>query len=264
MLFNLRTNLRLFSVASGVAVTQPHKFLCVVLLATLVLGSAGDARATDSDIGAWTIFTTTDAFQTDAGPSRWHYWVDAQARYFDIGSGTNQYLVRPAIGYDLGNNVSVWLGYARFRSRNSAGNVTDENRYWQQLGWTAGNWAGGKVTMRTRLEERSLSTGDDVGVVLRFMTKYTRPLGDDGSKSLILSLEPFVDLKDTDWGGESGLGQNRTYIGIGWRLSDRLNVETGYMNQFIFADSGADRMNHLAVVNFKLKLGLGRPHQEME
>jgi hypothetical protein len=209
--------------------------------------------AIDSDVGAWTILSTTDAFQTEDGPGRWLYAVDVQARYFDPGSGANQYLVRPGIGYDLGNSLSVWAGYARIRSRNQAGRVADENRYWQQLSWTTGRWGKGKVTMRTRLEERSVSVGNDTGVVLRFLTKYTQPIGQNGGMGLILSLEPFVDLRDTDWGGQSGLGQNRASIGIEWRLSDKLNIETGYMNQFIFADSGSDRMNHLGIVNFKMK-----------
>ena len=105
--------------------------------------------------------------------------------------------------------------------------------------------------MRARLEQRSVDVGDDTAIVLRFMTKYVRPLAND--KTLIVGLEPFLDLKDTDWGGESGLGQNRTFIGIGWRISDALNLETGYMNQYVWADSGEDRMNHLAILNLKAK-----------
>ena len=225
------------------------------VLAISVCGSlSAPALATDDNDGLWTIFSTTDAFRSDDGASRWHYWFDAQARYFDLGSGINQYLVRPGIGYELGDNVSAWVGYARLRSRNRSGNVADENRYWQQLSWTAGRWNNGTFSMRTRLEQRSLSTGDDLGLVLRFMTKYVRPFGADGGRYLTVSLEPFVDLEDTDWGGQSGLGQNRTSVGFGWRISKSLSIEASYMNQFIWADSGEDRVNHLGVLNFKLKL----------
>ena len=211
------------------------------------------ATASDDNIGAWTVVTATDTFKIADEDTHWRYWIDTQARYFDIGSGINQYLVRPAVGYQLNDNLQVWVGYARFRSRNRNGSVADENRIWQQLNWTAGHWADGTITMRTRLLQRSLSTGDDLGLVLRVLTKFTRPLGTDGRRSLILGLEPFFDLRDTDWGGSSGIAQNRTYAGIGWHLQDKLTIETGYMNQFVWNDNGENISNHLGVVNFKVK-----------
>ncbi|MGB5258859.1 MAG: DUF2490 domain-containing protein [Woeseiaceae bacterium] len=224
--------------------------LCVGIACTL----PATAQATQSDDGIWTIFTTTDAFPASDDASRWRYWFDAQARYFDLGSGINQYLVRPGIGYDFNANLSGWVGYARLRSRNRSGNVADENRYWQQLSWSIGKWNNGTVSLRARLEQRDLSTGSDVGVVLRVQGKYVRPVGTDGNRYVAVSIEPFVDLKDTDWGGDSGLGQNRSSVSIGWRVSERLTLEAGYMNQFIRVDNGENRMNHLGTLNFKMRL----------
>lgn len=215
---------------------------------------ATHAHATEHDPGVWTIFSTTDSFSETGAAGRWHYWFDAQARYFDIGSGTNQWLVRPAIGYEIRDGVKVWAGYARFRSRNATGRVADENRYWQQLDWRAGRWLDGNVSMRVRLEQRSVDVGDDLRVVLRFMTKYVRPFANHEDRNLIVSLEPFVDLRDTDWGGDSGLGQNRVFVGMGWRLSDKVSLETGYMNQFIWVDGAEDRINHLAILTIKARL----------
>ena len=176
-----------------------------------------------------------------------------QGRYFDIGSGVNQYLVRPAIGYRLGGSVQVWAGYARFRTRNQSGAVADENRTWQKLNWSLGQVFDGTITMRARLLQRNVNTGNDIGRVLRFLTKYTQPIGDDGKKSLILSIEPFFDLRDTDWGGDDGIAQNRTYIGVGWHLRDKLTIETGYMNQFVWSNNSENTSNHLGVINFKVK-----------
>lgn len=210
--------------------------------------------ATENEPGAWLTISTTDAFQSDGQDSRWHYWFDAQARYFDIGSGINQWLARPGIGYEINDNAKAWVGYARFRTRNRAGNVSDENRYWQQIDWHAGHWNNGRVSMRVRLEQRSVSVGDDLGLVVRFMTKYVRPIGQDGASNLVVGIEPIFDLRDTDWGGDSGLAQNRAFIGLGRRLSDRFSIEAGYMNQYIWVDNGEDRSNHFAVLNFKAKL----------
>lgn len=229
-------------------------WLSCVIVGIASLGASLQVSATEDNSGAWAIFTTTAAFPSNDKASRWHYWFDAQARYFDLGSGTNQYLVRPGLGYEINNNLTAWAGYARFRARNRSGDTADENRFWQQLTWTAGHWQNGRISMRTRLEQRSVSAGDDLGLVLRFLAKYVRPIAGDRKTSLILAIEPFVDLRDTDWGGDSGLGQNRAYIGIGWPVSDRLFIEAGYMNQYIWSDRGEDRNNHVGVVNFKVKL----------
>lgn len=227
-------------------------FLSAVALICLAIPLTGSA--TQNDPGAWIIFSTTDAFQTDGQDSRWHYWFDAQARYFDFGSGINQSLVRPAIGYGITNNVKGWVGYARFRTRNRAGDVADENRFWQQIDWTAGRWNDSRISMRVRLEQRSISVGDDTGFVVRFMAKYVRRIGENGSTNLIIGVEPFVDLRDTDWGGESGLGQNRVFIGLGRNLSDRFSIEAGYMNQYLWRDSAENQINHLGVLYFKVKM----------
>ena len=226
--------------------------LPMVVLIWLTIPSTGSA--TENDFGTWTTFSTTDAFQTDGQDSRWHYWFDAQARYFDLGSGINQWLVRPAIGYEFRNSVKGWAGYARFRTRNRVGSVADENRYWQQIEWPAVDWNGGRVAMRVRLEQRSISTGDDIGLVARFRANYVRPVGEKGDTSLVVAIEPFFDLRDTDWGGDDGLGQNRVSILLGRRLSDSVSIEAGYMNQYIWADSGENRINHFGVLNFKVRL----------
>lgn len=229
------------------------RYLITGFLLAVIMVFAPQSRATEHDSGVWTIFSTTDSFPASSATSRWHYWFDAQARYFDIGSGTNQWLVRPAIGYEIRDGVKVWGGYARFRSRNGAGRVADENRYWQQLDWRAGRWLDGNISMRVRLEQRAVDRGDDLGVVFRFMTKYVRPFAGNSDKSLIVALEPFVDLRDTDWGGDSGLAQNRVFVGMGWRLSNKLTLETGYMNQYLWVDNAEDRVNHLAILTLKTK-----------
>ena len=230
-----------------------YKYLITAILIAFCCAPMHPANATENDPGIWTVFSTTDSFSGDDAPSRWHYWFDAQARYFDPGSGANQWLIRPGIGYEIRNGIKVWAGYARLRSRNSAGRVADENRYWQQVDWRVGQMREGRVSMRVRLEQRSIDVGDDLRVVLRFMTKYVRPISTDENTSLIVGLEPFIDLNDTDWGGDSGIAQNRTFVGVGRRVSSKLTLEAGYLNQYIFADSAENRVNHLAVLTIKAK-----------
>lgn len=228
-----------------------------VLISTVFAVCCAPAQRThaaENDPGIWTIFSTTGSFISENEPGRWHYWFDAQARYFDPGSGANQWLVRPGLGYEIREGVKAWAGYARIRSRSGSGLVAEENRFWQQIDWRAGQVLGGQVTMRVRLEQRSINIGDDLGIVLRFMTKYVRPASADGNTILIVGVEPFVDLTDTDWGGDAGMGQNRTFLGLGRRVTDKLTLEIGYMNQYVFRDSAEDRVNHLALLTIKARL----------
>ncbi len=223
-----------------------------IFLAVVPLLMPLTAAAVENDPGIWTTFSTTDVIRSDGEATRWHYWFDGQARYFDLGSGSNQWLARPAVGYEFRDGVRIWLGYARFRSRNGIGGVADETRVFQQVDWRTGQWRGGNISMRARLLQRSLSTGDDLGLLFRFMTKYTRPMGND--RTFVVSLEPFFDLKETDWGGRSGLRQNRLFVGSGWKIGERWSLEAGYMNQYLVIDNADNVSNHLGVVNFRVQL----------
>lgn len=230
-----------------------RRHAALVLVGLLSIGFSTDGRTAEDAPGMWAILTATDVLPGTGDGNRWYYWVDAQARYSDIGSGGNQYLIRPAIGYRPGSNVSYWLGYARFRTRSANGNVVDENRYWQQASWTVARWDRGVLSMRARLEQRDVESGDDTGLALRYLIRYTQPIGDTGTKRLILGVEPFYNLRDTDWGGKAGMAQNRIYAGVGWRASDRVTVDTGYMNQYVWRRNAEDSSNHLLVVNFRTK-----------
>jgi hypothetical protein len=91
-------------------------------------------------------------------------------------------------------------------------------------------------------------------LLLRQRAKYVRPISKNESTSLVVAIEPFFDLKVTDWGGESGPGQNRVSIGLDRRFSDRLSIEAGYMNQYVCRDNAENRVSHLGVLDFKEKL----------
>lgn len=226
--------------------------ISAVLLILLFGFMPGFAGAADDEPGAWLIASTTGAFRDVTGESRWRYWVDAQARLSDAGVGVNQYLLRPAIGFQLDDSFQAWFGYARFETDRRRAESVHENRYWQQLNWKAGRWNDGAVSMRARLEQRFLSSGDDMGLVLRLMLKYVRPFEGSRNRYLAASVEPFFNLRDTDWGADTGLGQNRIVLVVGHRASDRSTVELGYMNQYIPRENAINRSNHLAILSAKV------------
>jgi hypothetical protein len=232
----------------------PARTLWFRLIASPVLGwlATTCVFATESDPGIWAIFAVEGPLQRDNADNRWLYQIDVQARYFDLGSGVNQWLVRPAIGYKLSEQVNGWFGYARFRTSTTNNLTIDEDRLWQQLDWSGGTIATGKTTLRGRLEERFVSNGDDTALTLRLMVKYVRSTGYKDSYFLI-GIEPFLDFLDTDWGGPSGLSQNRAFAGLGMPLNPNLAAEISYMNQYFSFESRENQMNNLGVIQIKGK-----------
>jgi len=82
---------------------QIVRFIALAILGWL---ATAPVAATESDAGIWAIFSTDGAFKSDGADSRWLYHFDMQARYFDLGSGVNQWLVRPAVGYKISGQVN--------------------------------------------------------------------------------------------------------------------------------------------------------------
>ena len=106
--------------------------------------------------------------------------------------------------------------------------------------------------MRLRLEQRHVSVGDDAGLSLRYRLRLARPFGQASNHRLHLSLEPILSLRGTDWGGSSGLNQNRLFIGASFAIAERWRFETGYMNQYLVLDDDEDLLNHLYIARLVL------------
>lgn len=231
---------------------QPVKQVPLILVATAcLLAGLQPLHAADDAPGAWITASVTGGLGS-GDDSRWFYWTDVQGRYPDLGTGANQWLVRPAVGYELNDRTRAWVGYARFRT--SAGIVVDEDRFWQQLDWKAGAHFHGNLSLRLRLEQRDIEFARDVRHVARFRAQYVRPVGKDGKRSLVISLEPFFDINSSDWGGDKGFSQSRAYAALSWRLGTSAVIETGYMYQYLNVEGGRDRANHLAMLSFKFDL----------
>jgi len=217
----------------------------LICLMALLSWSNAIADSVD-DFGIWGAIQGQGSF-THASPeaSKWQWWMEGQARWFNDASKLGQSIIRPGVGYKLSDQVSVWLGYAWVRTSPSGQNHTDEHRIWQQLSWNkAYSWGG--VSTRTRLEQRFLNTGNDTGWRFRQFLKYTHPLF---TERVYLSLwdEIFVNFNNTDWGANSGFGQNRAFAGFGVFIDSEKHYrfELGYLNQFVSLENQDDLMNHL-------------------
>lgn len=209
---------------------------------------ASDAVAqTRQDSGTWLAAFGNGKFDRleEGSPLRW--WFDTHYRMTDDANGFNQSVIRPGLGYALNQDHVLWSGYAWVRTEPvGLGEVFDEHRFWQQ--WTfAPSFNRWSFIHRSRLEERWLEAGDDVGLRWRQFARAQYNLTDTPQWSLIAWDEVFFHLNDTDWGTRAGFDQNRAFLGVGFKRSpeDRVRFEIGYLNQFLYRRGGTDLMNHL-------------------
>ena len=226
--------------------------LLTLLFTTFILGTSRRVTAqTLDDSGLWMAALGNGHFESFDDDSRLRWWFDAHYRMRDDSNGFNQSIVRPGLGYTLTDVQTLWAGYAWIRTSPVVGGDFDEHRFWQQ--WTAtpsiGEW---RFQHRTRIEQRWVETGDDVGLRWRQFARAQRMLSVCPEWSLVLWDEIFFHLNDTDWGANTGLDQNRVFIGFGYKRCPHAagRTEVGYLNQFINRSGGTDGMNHILGINY--------------
>lgn len=170
-------------------------------------------------------------------------WFDANARYADMGDMLDVTILRPALGWRVNDNLSLWGGYARVTGRR-AGPDVKEDRFWQQATYSLGELWGGKVSGRTRLTQRFRNDlGDDTGWRFRQRLGWSRPVG-ESAFNVVVTSELFFGLNNADWGQSSGIAQHRNYVGGAWRVNPTLRISAGYLNQWINRTNSADVTRH--------------------
>jgi hypothetical protein len=211
------------------------------------------AQAEQNSPGVWGVATVAGPLGEPVPRGRWLIAADAQARYFDIGTGISQWLLRSMIGFRFAEGAEVRLGYGRFRSRGSGGQVVNENRPFQDLLLPLARPAGGQFDLRTRLEQRFVDISSETAHVLRTRFRYRRPIG-QGTTTIETHYEAFFALNDTDWAGSPRLAQWRLYFGAG-RPVGPVRLELGYLYQPIDREVGEDFGNHLAIFRMDYRFG---------
>ena len=230
------------STASGGKMPMRGGTICVITTTIVAFGVAPIANAEPDQ--SWAGVFLSGAPVKD---SRFLVWVDGHARLRDGAEDIDVSIVRPGVGWRVSPTVDLYVGIASVTQHRDTGDV-QEQRLWQQAVYQIADFAGGKLTGRTRLEQRVRDTGDDAGWRLRQFLRYGRPI--DGTPlGIVASNEVFVGLNQTDWGQEAGFDQNRLFLGISWQVQPKIRIEGGYLNQHINLKNDVTRDN-LAVNMF--------------
>lgn len=215
-----------------------------VFVALLACTAAPAQARTTQDEQGWLNLTAMGSIKDELV-----YFAEVQPRIGDGASRLDQLLLRGAVGWKLSPKVTLYQGYAHIVVPREGRRDVNEERSFQQLNWTIGHPLGGELWSRTRLEQRWRNDGRDMGLRLREMLRFEKPLkaGSDAVNALAWG-EAFVALNDTDWGARSGFDQMRSFVGLELGLPGASTAEVGYLNQTINQTGGDKRMNHVASV----------------
>ena len=177
------------------------------------------------------------------------FLLEGIGRFGNDSSRLSKGMLRTGLGYALNDDMSVWLGYAWFTyDEPFASTPFDEHRIWQDFTWSH-KYAFATVSSRSRLEQRFMDTGSEVGWRFRQRLKVSVPLVFAPDFSLVGSEEYFVNINQTNYGADDGFDQNRVFAGIGYNFNTHVRTEAGYMNNYFRKVNRPDRMDHCLAVS---------------
>lgn len=220
------------------------------LAAMLALSMPAFAEPVNDDMSIW----ISNTFQTDFGGSPYLAFLELHPRTRGDNNKFSQAIVRPLLGYKVTKKLQLWAGYTWQGEYNDQ---TDfelaTNDIMEQVQWID-NWTPQlNFQYRFRLEQRLFAHEDDVGHRMRHRVRFVYSIPD--SKAYLIALdELFVYFNDIETGRlahsvQSGVNQNRSYVGVGYKLAPFLNVDTGYQLQYVHNYGSPDLTNHVWLTN---------------
>ncbi len=221
----------------------------LAILSGLLL--TGPVLATD-DQSIWVSSTV----QTDFGGSNYLAFLELQPRINHDSSNFAQLIVRPFVGYKVTKNLQLWLGYAwqgEYNSKDKFDLAT--NDIIEQVQWVD-NWTPElNFQYRFRLEQRFFEDADlSHRMRHRFRLQYTIP---NTSFYVVAFDELFVYFNSVNSGRlehsvQTGVNQNRSYVGFGYKINPHINIDTGYHFQYVNNFGREDLNNHVWLTNINM------------
>ncbi len=237
--------------------------LAICLTGGMVREAQAQASTFNQDSRLW-----SPVFMTVSLPSSFLAYMEVNSRFADLDNAghIDQLLLRPALGYKLRENLSIWQGYAWVGYFNQAHKPSqspffDENRIYQEVNYTH-KFDSFKILSRTRLEERWIEHADGTALRFRTMLRGMYPFPMAPEWALVAYDEIFVNLNTvgTTKGGKgpaAGYDQNRFFVGVNRTFSRYFNMDFGYQNQLLNSrtiPNLANQMNHIILIQFFITL----------
>jgi hypothetical protein len=216
----------------------------------LVVCSSSHSPASAQVITDGRLWTNLSIQERQGTDSPWRWAGEFVLRTRDGVDDLDVIVGRGALGYDLTDRSSAWLGFGVIPSFPIAGGTQVEKRLFEQYLWS-GRGLGGSLALRTRLEQRWAETNSGLAWRVRQQVRYVRPFSSGSHYALVATEEFLAHLNDTRR-YDQGFDQNRVFGGISRTVNARLRFEAGYLNQFQHSIAGPDRLNHILSITTTL------------
>lgn len=209
-----------------------YTLLCQLLTAAV-------ANAQTNELSGWVSWFHTQRFS-----KHWGAAFDGQLRSANQGDYLKTVLLRPSIVYHFGNK-NVSLGYTYVGNNSRSGEVKTfrpESRIFEQFIITQKAGVNTQITHRFRLEQRfqgETTTQQSVfSQRLRYFIRGIIPLSNDQStftngSYLALQDEIFGNVQNKNQVNGHLFDQNRAYVAFGHRFNKMVDLELGYINQYV-------------------------------
>jgi len=214
-------------------------FFCGLAFFLALIPNSADAQ--DSDLGNWLIYIGSKKISQN-----WNWHHEIQNRNYNTFGDLEQLLIRTGLGYTLRDkNQNLLLGYGYILSENynelDQKTPINEHRVFQQfiLKQTINDF---KLGHRFRLEQRFIESEFKIRFRYFLNARLTLKIGRENRFYLSAYNEFFLSFEEVFF------DRNRLYGGIGYKLSEGINLEMGYMNQFL-GFSSRDQLNLIMFLN---------------
>jgi hypothetical protein len=237
----------------------------VIFTFTVIFLVAGQKASAQSQFSAW--FTNFSTFKLS---NKFSIYFVAQLRSTDKVENVAGLLLFSGLSMHMQKNMTASAGYGFSYGRRNIGGITGfapEHRLWEQL--TVSHPAGAVTfSHRFRFEQRFIAKsvvlnnslkhqGDVYANRFRYQVRTMVPLG-----KKLQPKTPYISLQNEllfNFGDKSGVNgeffdQNRAGLSLGYRVSKPVDLELGYLNQYINGRGDAFTINHIVQLTSYLRL----------
>jgi Protein of unknown function (DUF2490) len=190
------------------------------------------------------IYTSASAQQTDFQSwntinanyhlnEKWLITLETQARFVDDFEELGTTLVRPALGYNLTEKLTAYLGYAwtpNYTNSKYEDDFRNEHRVWQQITYKQ-SFLGLDWQHRLRQEQRFIEHTGSTAHRTRYAIRGNFKFSKEDNYGLTGSNEIFVNLNTVDNGPKAGFDRYRYFLGPFFEVGNA-RYEAGYQGEY--------------------------------
>ncbi|MCE7067067.1 DUF2490 domain-containing protein [Dyadobacter sp. CY326] len=208
------------------------KYNVAILIAALILCCNPFRVFAQNPASGWVFVSHTQKLN-----SRWDLLFDAQVRTGNKLERVNTLLLRSGLNYNLNKKSAVALGYASkndWEQGDTGSHFQPEHRIYQQFIFKT-TLGKAELTGRARYEQRFIRSEDEFlfSQRSRAFVACQIPLfaAKDFQKGMYVNVqdEIFLNVSHKQHLNNSFFDQNRILGSLGYRWSDKIDTEVGYM-----------------------------------